>query len=1395
MMLSFVFDIETMSAADLTKVGSYLYARDATTDIRCVSFCVVADGVRGSIETWAPGDPVPQAVTDFAADPNGIAIAYNDAFDRQIWEQILTRYGWPTIALERHRCAQAAVLARALPASLDAAAAALKIGTQKSKAGMAAMKKLSRPRRLSAAERKAGMMPDFKASPEDLTALADYNRCDVQMTMEIIDRIGLLGDAEQALWLLDQQINERGVHVDVELIEAALRVGADAQAWLNGEIAELTDSAATKPGQRDRILKWLAARGCKISNLRKGTVADALLEPGLDPAARRMLQLRQDGAGVATSKFETLRRWTSSDGELRIRYAYRFHGSSAGRFTSMGVQLHNLRKPEITNVQEAISAVATGSLAEMHRHGFDRPLETIGHITRATITAAPGKRLFIADLSGIEARGAAYIVGDAAELEQWRTFDRTGKPEDEPYYRTGITTFGQPPATARKTGKTGALAFQYQGAVGAYRRITGDRETSDEALVERCRAWRNDHPKHQAFWGLSVIQAVQAIRHPGKEFAVKGVSFHYDQDSGFLEMTLPSGRRLAYPAAMLFEDEARDTMTFSFLDASGSRAGRMYHERKGAGAFGGLLLENATQAACRDIFVEVMPRLEAAGYPIVMHTHDEYVCETPEDFGSLDEFLAIITAPPRWAPDLPIAAKARISGRLIEIPESKPAVESNAIDNAATGEDEEEGDGRDDGDVVDREDGVAGRDVVDREDGVDETDVVDPPAELMLPDSGIPFMVTNSMKAQLRGLGHLDEAIFTMTPAAAVEILGAAGLLNGAAAAAQPEEQPQVNGPAGNGHAANGFDHGRPPGDTRTDYTDRSAEQQAGKPYGPVRAVLLFKRYRLTRTFPFVLPGETEPLFWEDRYELQPGEHPTEERPRKTCRFWHRVNGQELCDTGPRRIIYHWPAIMRAGPDAWVYIVEGANKADPLIAAGLLATAAPYHQWGKECVEALAGRHLVYLEDHDHPDAKGRIQAKKFSAEAEKHLAPVAASFRIVPALRLWQNLRRAGEPPHGWDVKDWIEQGGNIADLVDISRRESASCQLQSVCAADVAMEAVEWLWPNRFARGKVGILAGLPDEGKGLVLSHIAAQVTTGGAWPCCEGRSPQGRVLLLSAEDAPGDTVVPRLAAAGADLSRIDILTMVREGGKERMFSLQTDLEMLRQKIVAAGDVVLVEIDPISAYFGVGKVDSYRTTDVRAVLAPLVALAEELRIAVIGIMHFNKKIDVTNALLRISDSMAFGATARHVYGIVSDPDHQRQLMVRAKNNLANRGCDKALAFSFNSREVGVDHKNGRPITAPFIVFEPEHVEVTATEAMQGANDSKSPGTRNTAKQFLAALLSNGPVGSTEVYDAAEANNISKRTLHRAKSDIGAEIAKDGPMKDGERTWQWRMTSQKGG
>jgi hypothetical protein len=356
----------------------------------------------------------------------------------------------------------------------------------------------------------------------------------------------------------------------------------------------------------------------------------------------------------------------------------------------------------------------------------------------------------------------------------------------------------------------------------------------------------------------------------------------------------------------------------------------------------------------------------------------------------------------------------------------------------------------------------------------------------------------------------------------------------------------------------------------------------------------------------------------------------------------------------------------------------------------------------------------------------------------------------------------------------------------------------LESVWAADVKIEALDWFWAGRYSFGALGLVVGLPDVGKGQFVSYTAARVTRGGAFPCGEGEvTATGNVLILSSEDAPNTAIVPRLIAAGADLSRVKILKMVREPAKttvnkagqavcetekKRMFSLIDDLALLRKAIIETGNVKLVVIDPISSYFGAGKVDTFRDTDVRAVLGPVCELAEELHVAIIAVMHFNKKVDVTNALLRIANSLAFGALARHVYAVVDDPDNKRKLFVKAKNNYAPE-TQQALAYSFSAKVVGKDERTGKDIIAPFIEWHANHVDVTASEAMQAAADSKAPAARDQAKKFLREILAGGPVLRKQIEEAAKANGISDRTLWRAKDNL--KITADKKV-DG---WFWAL------
>jgi hypothetical protein len=439
--------------------------------------------------------------------------------------------------------------------------------------------------------------------------------------------------------------------------------------------------------------------------------------------------------------------------------------------------------------------------------------------------------------------------------------------------------------------------------------------------------------------------------------------------------------------------------------------------------------------------------------------------------------------------------------------------------------------------------------------------------------------------------------------------------------------------------------------------------------------------------------------------------------------------------------------------------------------------------WTPELNCWFVGRDVIIVEDNDDT---GRAHTREVAAA----LTGVAASIKVI----------RFPDVPEHEDVTWWVEHDHSKDELDARIAAAPPPCDgtLESVRASSIEMEALDWLWPERFALGKIGIIAGLPDEGKGQLLAYIAARCTRADLpWPNDEGCAPLGNVLLLTAEDDPKDTVVPRLAAAGANLNRIEIVKMVHDRDdksgqqRRRTFSLVNDLEKLRQKIADVGDIVLILIDPISAYLGVGKVDSFREADVRAVLTPLKELAEELRVAVVAIMHFNKKVDVLNMMLRICNSIAFAAASRHAFGIVDDPDNARKLMVRGKNNLARKD-DRALAFRFDEREVGKDRRNGKLIRAPFIVFESGYVDITATEALQAVNNNKAPGARDEAKEFLRMLLTAGPVTQEDVKDAAEAHNISWRTLRRAARDLDLIIDKDRTTHTGK--WFWKLPQEEG-
>jgi hypothetical protein len=348
-------------------------------------------------------------------------------------------------------------------------------------------------------------------------------------------------------------------------------------------------------------------------------------------------------------------------------------------------------------------------------------------------------------------------------------------------------------------------------------------------------------------------------------------------------------------------------------------------------------------------------------------------------------------------------------------------------------------------------------------------------------------------------------------------------------------------------------------------------------------------------------------------------------------------------------------------------------------------------------------------------------------------------------------------------------------------SAKATASAEIVRV--SSVEPQLIKWLWPSRIARGKLTIVAGHPGLGKSQFTAFLAAKVSTGSHWPAREGDSPNGSVLMLSAEDDIADTIRPRLEAAGADIDRVHVLTAIKHEDAARGFNLGRDLLALENALAKIGDVKLIIIDPITAYLG--AIDSHKTGDVRALLAPVSELSARQGVAIVAISHLNKG-GGNEAMGRITGSLAFVAASRAAFLIHKDPeDAKRRLFMPIKNNLGID--DSGLAFRIVEREI----TGG--ILAPALEWENERVTCTADEVLAAANANvgEEGVALREAVEFLRNELKDGPISQKMIKAGATANGISERTLRRAKSTLGVVTRKMG-MKGG---WSWELPRTEGG
>jgi putative DNA primase/helicase len=371
-------------------------------------------------------------------------------------------------------------------------------------------------------------------------------------------------------------------------------------------------------------------------------------------------------------------------------------------------------------------------------------------------------------------------------------------------------------------------------------------------------------------------------------------------------------------------------------------------------------------------------------------------------------------------------------------------------------------------------------------------------------------------------------------------------------------------------------------------------------------------------------------------------------------------------------------------------------------------------------------------------------------------------------------------------------ERAGNQAGQIALAERKSCvqgfddlgpdpdkpRQGLNATCAADLEPENIEWIWPQRLARGKLSILAGDPGQGKSQISLHLAAVISKGVKWPD-GGKAPKGSIVILSAEDGAADTTVPRLMAAGADRGKVHFVRGVTDKGKDRSFNLGADIKQLGELCDRLGDVVLVVIDPITSYLG--NIDSHRTGDVRAVLEPLGNWAEQARVAVLAISHPPKAAQA-KAINAITGSLAFVAAARVVMVAIADPETKgRSLLLSVKINIGQ--SPKGLGYRIEGRTV---EGSKATISTSGIAWDDKEVTLTADEALNSGREPGRPEKASSdAEAFLRGRLGFGAVPAKDIVEEAEAQGISERTLRRARAKLGVLVNKSAFCGG----WTWEM------
>jgi DNA polymerase len=634
-------DVETYCELDIRKVGAYKYCEHPSFEILLFAYAFNDEPVE--VIDLAQGEKIPCNVFYALDDSNYLKTAFNANFERNAIHN-----NWPIYCNpEQWQCTMVQSLILGLPGSLDMVGRALHFeeDKQKMKEGKALIQYFCKPCKPTKSNGgRTRNLPEH--APEKWELFKKYNKQDVEVERTIRNKLNRYKttDIEQKLWALDQNINDRGVGADLQLIENAIKCDADYNQRLMKEATELT--GLSNPNSPTQIKKWIGQRvGHEVKSLTKDSIP-ILIKESEDEKVKKILELRQLMAKTSIKKYETMQRARCEDG--RMRGLLQFYGANrTGRWAGRLVQVQNLPQNHLPDLDDARNFIRTGQFNEVE-FLYDSIPDTLSQLIRTAFIPKKGNRFIVADFSAIEARVIAWYAGEKWRLEVFRTHGKIYEASASQMFHVPIESIhkGDP---LRQKGKIAELALGYGGSVGALSSMDKKKDIPEEELPGLVQNWRNANPHITKFWWDCDKAAKKAIKEKTTVSLQYGLKFIYEP--GVLFIQLPNKRKLAYlrPKVEPHETFSGDKITYEGMEQTSKQWKRI-------STYGPKIVENIVQATARDCLGITMMRVEKKGYPVVMHVHDELICDVPIGTGSVKEICSIFAEPIDWAPGLLLKA-------------------------------------------------------------------------------------------------------------------------------------------------------------------------------------------------------------------------------------------------------------------------------------------------------------------------------------------------------------------------------------------------------------------------------------------------------------------------------------------------------------------------------------------------------------------------------------------------------------------------------------------------------------------------------------------------------------------------------------------------------------------